>query len=234
MRLNVKQFRYSSDNLGYVVYGPQSAIAIDGGAVDNIVSFIHNRGLDLKYVANTHSHMDHTMGNKGLMGRTKAVFLDFETLMKKGAVVIDDQTIRVFHTPGHTNDCICFYFDSILISGDTLFNGKVGRCFTGDVDSFFQSIKTILSLPHETRVYAGHDYVEEYMEFAKRFEPDNPNIDLYLKNYDPGHVTATLEEELKVDPFLRFNDDKIITKLKNKGLPVITERERWRSLISLM
>jgi hydroxyacylglutathione hydrolase len=234
MNLNIQQFRYSSDNLGYLVYGSHSAIAIDGGAVDEILSFLQVRRLNLTYVANTHSHMDHTIGNQALLSKTKAVFLDFNMLLKNGHVDIDGESICVFHTPGHTHDSLCFYFDSILISGDTLFNGKVGRCFTGDVDAFFQSIKAILRLPFETKVYAGHDYVEEYMEFAKRMEPDNPNVDLYLKNYDPAHVTATLEEELKVDPFLRFNDEKIIAILKSKGLLVKTELDRWRSLMRLM
>ncbi len=234
MYLKIQQFRYSSDNLGYVVYGPKAAMAIDGGAVDDILSFINKRNLDLKYVVNTHSHGDHTSGNPALLSKTKAVFLGLDTLIKNGQLDMDGESLRVFHTPGHTRDSVCFYFDSILISGDTLFNGKVGRCFTGDPDGFFQSIKTLLSLPPETRVYAGHDYVEEYMDFAKRLEPDNPNIDPYLKKYDPAHVVATLEEELKVDPFLRFNDENIINILRGKGLPVNTELDRWRSLISLM
>ncbi len=234
MALSVRQFRYSSDNLGYVVYGTESAMAIDGGAADDILSFIRDRHLDLKFVANTHSHMDHTMGNQALLERSDAVFMDVDTLLKKKTVEMDGQIIQVLHTPGHTSDSICFYFDSILISGDTLFNGKVGRCFTGDVDAFFQSIKTIIKLPTETRVYAGHDYVKEYMEFAKNLEPDNLQIESYLKNYNPIHVVATLEEELKVDPFLRFNDEKIIALLKNMGLPVTTELDRWRSLMSLM
>jgi hydroxyacylglutathione hydrolase len=234
MKLNIQQFRYSSDNLGYLVYGQKSAIAVDGGAVEDTLAFIRSRNLDLKYVTNTHSHMDHTLGNRALLARTKAVFVGFDALLKNAHLDMDGESIRVFHTPGHTQDCLCFYFDSILISGDTLFNGKVGRCFTGDVDAFFQSIKAILTFPPETKVYAGHDYVEEYMEFAKRLEPDNPNIDPYLKKYDPNHVTATLADELKVDPFLRFNDEKIIAILKSKGLPVKSELDRWRSLISLM
>jgi len=80
----------------------------------------------------------------------------------------------------------------------------------------------------------GHDYVEEYIEFAKNLEPDNKFLAPYLKQYDPNHVCATLKEEKKVDPFLRFNDDKIISILENKGLPVKTELERWESLMSLM
>ena len=232
--MNIKQFRYSEDNLGYLVYGNKSAIVIDGGAVKNTLSFIGNHNLELKYIANTHSHMDHITGNKPLLKQTKAEFLATKTLLKEKSVEIDGETIRVLHTPGHTGDSISFHFDNILISGDTLFNGKVGRCFTGDLKAFLQSIKTLLGLPKETLVYAGHDYVKEYMEFARQLEPDNIYIDPYLEKYNPGHVFATLEDELKVDPFLRFNDEKIISILNKKGLPTKTEIDRWTSLISLM
>jgi len=234
MELKIKQFRYGSDNLGYVAFGPKSAIAIDGGAVEDILSFVGSRRLELTYVANTHSHMDHTFGNQALLDQTGAKFLDFGTLLKQETIDIDGDPIRVIHTPGHTTDSVCFYFDSILVSGDTLFCGKVGRCFTGDLHAFLHSIKTLLKLPPQTRVYAGHDYVEEYMAFASQLEFDNKFIAPYLQNYDPTHVVATLAEELRVDPFLRFNDEKIIAILKNKGLKVKTEYDRWESLFSLM
>lgn len=232
--MDIKQFRYGPDNLGYLVYGDRSAMAVDGGAADDILAFIADRALKLKYVTNTHSHMDHTTGNQALLGRSGAEFLDFNTLLNRKTIEIDGENIRVLHTPGHTEDSVSFYFAPILISGDTLFNGKVGRCFTGDLKGFFHSIKTLLALPKETRVYAGHDYVEEYMEFARRLTPDNPHIDTYLKRYDPNHVFATLEDELKVDPFLRLNDEKIISIIKKRGLAAETEFDRWKSLISLM
>ncbi len=38
--MNIKQFRYSSDNLGYLIYGKDSALAIDGGAVQAILDFV--------------------------------------------------------------------------------------------------------------------------------------------------------------------------------------------------
>ena len=232
--MNVKQFPYSEDNLGYLVYGRKSALAIDGGAVKPILSFVGKHNLELKYVANTHSHMDHTTGNKSLLKQTKAEFLPTITLLEEKSVEIDGETIHVLHTPCHTGDSISFHFDNILISGDTLFNGKVGRCFTGDLKAFLQSIKTLMDLPKETIVYAGHDYVEEYMEFARQLEPDNMHIDPYLEKYNPDHVFSTLADELKVDPFLRFNDEKIISILNKKGLPAKTEIDRWTSLISLM
>ena len=232
--MNVAQFRYGSDNLGYILYSFQTALAIDAGAPEEMLRFTEENGLALRYLTNTHRHMDHTTGNETLLSRTGADYLDFRYLMKKGRINMEEESVIVFHTPGHTEDSICFYVDPYLITGDTLFNGKVGKCFTGDPDSFLKSIKTLLTLPDPTLVYAGHDYVEEYMEFARRLEPDNPHIDDYLRGYDPKHVCAPLSEEKKVDPFLRFNDEKIINILKKRGLAVDTERARWRSLLSLM
>jgi hydroxyacylglutathione hydrolase len=232
--MKVKQFRYSSDNLGYIVYGKSSAIAIDGGAVHEILDFIKINGLHLHYVLNTHNHMDHTVGNKALLSRSKAQFMDNKSLIKNKTLQLDGEQIHVYHTPGHTLDSISFHLGDVLITGDTLFQGKVGRCFSDDLKAFFTSVKTIMGFPEQTIIYAGHDYVEEYMDFAKRLEADNPSIDEYLKKYDPSHVRSTLADEYQVNPFLRFNQEKIISILREKGLPVETEYDRWESMLSLM
>jgi hydroxyacylglutathione hydrolase len=121
----------------------------------------------------------------------------------------------------------------VLITGDTLFNGTVGNCFSGDLKRFYDSIKLLMGFPGETIIYAGHDYVLESMAFAKNLEPDNHDIDLFLKKYDPDHVFSTMDEEMKINPYLRFNESKIITLLEEKGLPVATEYERWESLMSI-
>lgn len=232
--MKVKQFRYSSDNLGYLVYGERTAVAIDGGAAGKILSFLEARGLTLKYVTNTHGHMDHTVGNRALLEGSGALFLDNKHLLDMKSIELDGEKIRVFHTPGHTRDSVTFHFGNVLITGDTLFNGKVGRCFSGDLKGFYDSVKFLMEFPGETIVYAGHDYVEEYMAFARQLEPDNPHIDKFLEKYDPAHVDSTLEEEFKINPFLRFNEQTIVSLLKDRGLPASSEYERWESLISLM
>ncbi len=48
--MKIRQFRYSSDNLGYVIYGEKSAVAIDGGAVEAILKFLDKNRLQLEFV----------------------------------------------------------------------------------------------------------------------------------------------------------------------------------------
>lgn len=231
--MKVKQFRYASDNLGYLIYSQTSAVAVDGGAVEAILSFLRDNDLVLKYAANTHSHADHVAGTQALLEATGALYLDNKTLLGKEAFPLDGESIRVYHTPGHTHDSVTFHADDKLVSGDALFNATVGNCFTGDLKSFYDSIKTLLSLPDETIVYAGHDYVEESIAFAKSVDPENRDLDAFAAKYDPKHVWSTLGEERRINPFVRFNEEPIITYLKERGYPVGTEYERWESVMDL-
>ena len=231
--LNVEQFRYSSDNLGYLVYGKTEALAIDGGAWDDILHFLDRNGLTLSFVANTHDHFDHTPGNESLLRRTQAAFFGFADLPEGKEIVVDGGKVTVVRTPGHSQDSLCFYTGSALISGDTLFNGTIGNCFTGDLQGFYQSIKRLMALPPETLIYAGHDYVRDSLVFAEYLEPANTERERFRRSYDPHHVYSTLAEELKINPYLRFNEEPIVNLLKRKGLPHATEWERWTSLMSI-
>ncbi len=231
--MKIRQFRYSSDNFTYLIYDKKSALVIDAGAVEAIFSFISEHDLRLEFVTNTHSHPDHTTGTRAVTDRSGARFLDNKTLRETGSIEIEGNKIAVYHTPGHTQDSLCFHLDNTLITGDTLFNGTVGNCFSGDVEGFFRSVKLLTSFPRETIVYAGHDYVRESMTFARYFEPDNKDIDAFLKKYDPNHVYSTLDDEFKINPYVRFNDEKMIAILKKQGLSVKTEYDRWISLMKL-
>jgi hypothetical protein len=51
--LSVEPFRYGDDNLGYVIYGAEQAMAVDGGAWEEILAFLHGSSLSLSYVTNT-------------------------------------------------------------------------------------------------------------------------------------------------------------------------------------
>jgi len=231
--MKIRQFRYSVDNFGYVLYGRKSAGAVDGGAVDDILAFTAARGLRLAFITCTHGHGDHTVGNKELIRRSRAPFLDSRSLLQQRQIELESETIEVIHTPGHTADSVCFHCGDLLVTGDTLFNGTVGNCFSGDLSAFYHSIKRLMALDDDTRVYAGHDYVRDSMAFAKSLQPDNRDIDAYLEKYDPAHLVSTLAQERRVNPYLKFNDPEIVAFLERRGLPVETELQRWESLMSI-
>lgn len=232
--MELRQFPYGADNLGYLLYGEHEAVAVDGGAVDGIISFLRENDLTLSLVTNTHSHGDHTSGNRGLLEATGARYLPAADLASMGAIGLEDGKLDVIHTPGHTADSVCILGDGFLLSGDTLLNGRVGRCFTGDTEALFDSVERLMELPEETVLYGGHDYVEEYMDFARRVEPANPHIEMYLKMYLENGVGATIEWEKRVDPFLRLSRPEITIFLTNRGLAADTGRQRFESLLSVM
>ena len=230
--LHIEQFRYG-DNLGYLIFGKTEAMAIDGGAWQEILVFLETHKLTLKFITNTHQHYDHTSGNEQLLRKTKAQFLNSPTLADNQEIIIDGAAVIVYRTPGHTSDSICFHTGNILVTGDTLFNATIGNCFSGDQKSFYSSIKRLMALPDETKVYAGHDYVRDSLAFAKHLEPDNKEIDSFRNSYDPDYVYSTLADERKINPYLRFNEESIINLLKKNHLSHATEWERWSSLMSI-
>ncbi|MFA7107595.1 MAG: MBL fold metallo-hydrolase [Sphaerochaetaceae bacterium] len=67
---------------------------------------------------------------------------------------------EVIYTPGHSKGSVCYYSkkDDLLFSGDTLFQGSIGRCdlLGSNFDSILESLNKILALPDNTKVLPGH------------------------------------------------------------------------------
>jgi hydroxyacylglutathione hydrolase len=229
--MQIRQFRYGADNLGYLVYSGTIGIAIDPGAVSQMARFAQNHQITIARVTNTHSHPDHTSGNTKMLEMTDADFLDCRDLTDGQQMRLGDDTLKVVATPGHTHDDICFAADDFLVTGDTLFNGTVGNCFSGDLEAFYLSLKKLMAFPGATRIFAGHDYVKESLEIAAAIDPENSDITPCLKNYNPDLVVSTLEDELRVNPFLRFNSKRMIKKLKERQFPCDSEKQRFISVM---
>jgi len=233
MPLHVEQFRYGHDNLGYLIFGRSEAMAVDGGAWQEILEFMSRHSLALRYVTHTHLHHDHIEGSEPLLEKSGARLLGFHELQDCAAITLDGEPVRVYRTPGHSIDSICFHAGRSLLSGDTLFNGTIGNCFTGNLRAFYESIRRLMSLPEDTVVFPGHDYVELAIAFARYLEPENRDLDAYMSRYEPDCVRSLLRDELKVNPYMRFNDPRIIEILKKRGLPVDSEWERWQSIMAI-
>ena len=83
--------------------------------------------------------------------------------------------LRVLHTPGHTPGGLCFYFpdQKALFSGDTLFQGSIGRSDLpgGSHQALVQAVRSrLLSLPDDTVVYPGHG-PSTTIAYERQFNP---------------------------------------------------------------
>ncbi len=88
----------------------------------------------------------------------------FDKLFADGeAFSIGRITARVMHTPGHTPACVTYVIGDAAFVGDTLFMPDYGTARAdfpgGDAATLYRSIQRILSLPRETRIFVGHDYL---------------------------------------------------------------------------
>jgi glyoxylase-like metal-dependent hydrolase (beta-lactamase superfamily II) len=163
-------------------------VVVDPGAEPRrILKAVGERTIDS--IVLTHRHYDHTGALAGLTRKTKieviAHSLDAEVIpesanpidtlknakLKKtlairtvedgDLVAVGSAQLRVLHTPGHTVGSMCLYDEKehILIAGDTLFYGAVGRTDleTGNAAQQVVSLRKLAELPDDTVVHPGHD-----------------------------------------------------------------------------
>ena len=88
----------------------------------------------------------------------------FDRLVAEGdSLSLGSLKIDVMHTPGHTPACLTYVIGDAAFVGDTLFMPDYGTARVdfpgGNAETLYASIRKILSLPAETRIFVGHDYL---------------------------------------------------------------------------
>lgn len=180
----------SFDNNVYLLLDPVTgeSVIIDAAAeADRILQSLN--GTRVRYILQTHCHMDHIMALEKVRDSTKAPVgihpADQQAFGIRADIHLEDnQTleigknqIRVIYTPGHTPGGVCFLIGHHLISGDTLFPGGPGK--TASPEAFEQLLESITQkiycLPDDTVCYPGHgpnttvgESKEEYRVFAEK------------------------------------------------------------------
>ncbi len=175
-------------NFVYLVEDEQSgeAMAVDSGwETQPIVKLASSEGMLVKYVCATHGHFDHVDTLDRLATQLGAATVAFEGSEVRPELSVRDgdllrlgrSAVKVIHTPGHTEDSVCYYDGSHLFTGDTLFIEAWGRTDLpgGSAAKLYSSLhEVIMALPGDTVVYPGHDYGEVPFRTLGEEERKNP------------------------------------------------------------
>ena len=226
-------------NFNYLIACPETgdALAIDPLDYKKCLAVAKERGWTITQILNTHEHGDHTGGNKGVVAATGALIIAHENARRSipnmargvgaGDVIRVGKTVDLecLDTPGHTMSHICLLSKTdqpALFSGDTLFNAGAGNCHNGghpnDLYDTFQN--QLEKLDDDTRIYPGHDYLVNNLQFTLDREPDNTTARRLLdavKDQDPNDaLVTTLSQEREVNTFFRLDSPSVIARLQEQ------------------
>ena len=169
--------------------GSKDCVVIDpGGNPDVILEQVDILGFNVSMILNTHGHADHIGGVSGIKrvsGATYAIHNKEASILQSDNrwavnimpgfedppipdiwlvdnnkdITLEDFSITIIETGGHTPGGVCFYADGAVFTGDTLFRGSIGRYDLpgGDGELLVRNIhQKLLTLPGDTRVLPGH------------------------------------------------------------------------------
>lgn len=214
------------DNYAYLIVENQRAVAIDPGEPGPILKVLNDGGLVLEAVWLTHSHYDHVAGCGELERKTGCLVVqphDFGNTPDNDRL-LEGQRFSFFPTPGHCPEHIAIYHPSgHLFCGDSLFIGGCGRLLSGTAREMWQSLQRIAALPPETRLYCGHEYTLDNLEFAASILSGDPNVNSRLTEVrklraaNRPTVPGILEQELRTNIFLRASDPAVAAALGMAG-----------------
>lgn len=180
----------------------KEAVIIDAGdEADKILAVIEKENYKLKYLINTHTHVDHTSAVSAIKTKTGVPFLvhkqekmvlellpisqqmsgfgdgkipevdDYLTPDKE--VQFGNVSIKVIETPGHTPGGVCLLVDGKLFAGDTLFAGSIGRTDLpgGSTEALLSSIKSRLMALDDNTVVFCGHGPTTTIGFERKFNP---------------------------------------------------------------
>ncbi len=173
---------------GYIVKADDGTAAVvdPGDEAERLLRYLKGEELRVTAVWLTHGHFDHIGAaaalrtvfscpivalaaeaslladpQKNLSSAFSPALLSLtaDTLLADGDTFsFGGETVEVLHTPGHTSGSCCYKFGDRLFTGDTLFDGSVGRTDfpTGDPTALSLSLARLAAIPDDLCVLPGH------------------------------------------------------------------------------
>ena len=239
-------------NFNYLIACAETgeALAVDPLDYEKCLAAAKSEGWTITQVLNTHEHRDHTGGNEPMVEKTGAKVLAHENARDKiagidrglsaGDLVKVGKTVELeaLDTPGHTMSHVCLLSHTdqpALFCGDTLFNAGAGNCHNGGhpAELYKTFSEQLAKLPDTTRIYPGHDYIENNLRFTLDREPDNANAREMLERLagqDPGKAfVTTLDIERRINTFFRLQSPTVIARLR-EAFPDLPDKPDQRTV----
>ena len=216
-----------NDNYSYLIHdrNTNKVGVIDPSEFFSVNNAIQKKFKKLDYILNTHHHSDHVGGNEKLKEKYNATIIcseidrdripgSDETLKSEDNFYFGETLFRIIFVPGHTKGHIAFYSekDEVIFTGDALFSLGCGRIFEGSYKQMFNSLSLIKKLPPQTKIYCGHEYTKNNLEFCQKYNKSNKNLkkksewinERLSKNL--ATIPVNLKDELDTNIFLRCDE----------------------------
>lgn len=184
-----------------------------------------NFGLEIVAVLDTHTHADHLSGSAGFAREGVELWMGARTgCNRRHRDLVNGEEVRVgtlcftaLEVPGHTNDSLALAGHGLVLTGDSLLVGGLGRAdFRGsDPAALFESVRArLMSLPDATVVLPGHNYRDILFTTIGHERSNNPALQFedgaaYARALNAVEgagnspaVDSTLATNLEADPDL--------------------------------
>jgi hydroxyacylglutathione hydrolase len=226
-------------NYAYIIIddATNTAAVVDPGDPFVIMRRLQQLDVQLTHVLCTHRHWDHAAGNEHLRdnlpnvevvgGAGENVPGVTRRVSEGDTVMIGETVVKVIDAPSHTHGHILFLahpqriidgpqndetHPSALFTGDTLFMGGCGKLFEGNASQMNRNMQRIAQLPDYTKIFFGHEYSVDNLQFCLYAEPENEaarnalEACEALRRHNRPTTPSTVGTERAVNVFMRCNE----------------------------
>lgn len=227
-----------SDNYAYLLIDEQTneACVVDPSEAGPVAEAVKREGVAFTTIINTHHHWDHVGGNEALVAEFPALKVyghkkdEARTpcithLVEDGdTALVGTLETRFLFVPCHTSGHVTAYFEAekVAFTGDTLFIAGCGRLFEGTAADMRANMVKLMALPDDTRIYCGHEYTVQNLEFALALEPSNAATQEKLRWAQAQRaqnlptVPGSVAEEKRINPFVRVDSPELQAHVKKE------------------